>query len=246
MMGKVRRYESATTLGRAAADEFGRAAAAAVTARGSFRVALSGGSTPRGLYDLLASEPHRRAIEWGAVDFFWGDERPVAPEHADSNFGMARATLLDNVPADPDRVHRIEAERPDHEAVARDYQEVIGRTFGVPADGPPPSFDLVLLGLGPEGHTASLFPDTAALDETERWVAANPVAVLGVDRFTLTAPLINRAREVIFMIAGASKAEALAEVLEGTPDPHRWPAQLIRPLQGKLLWLVDEAAAARL
>lgn len=246
MSANVRRYDDAGGVTAAAATQFRKAATAALAAHGAFRVALSGGSTPRPLYELLAAEPHRSAIAWKRVDFFWGDERPVPPGHPDSNFGMVRAALLDEVPADPARIHRIEAERADRDEAARAYQAEIAGVFGVPADGSPPAFDLVLLGLGPDGHTASLFPGTAALAETTRWVVAQSSPGPHDNRVTLTAPILNEARRVIFLVAGASKASALAAVLEGDSNPQRWPAQLIRPTHGELLWLVDRAAAAGL
>ena len=243
---ELRRCEDIEAISRAAAEEFRRAAATAIAARGSFRVVLSGGSTPRRTYEILAAPEQRDRIDWEAVEFFWGDERPVPPDDPESNFGMARAALLGKVPALAERIHRIEAERPDADAAARDYQTEISRVFGVPADGPPPAFDLVLLGLGPEGHTASLFPFTDALDEKVRWVVPNRVDTLEVVRLTLTPAILNQARQVMFLIAGADKAEALAAILDGPADPQRLPAQLIRPPQGKLLWLVDQAAAAQL
>jgi len=242
---EIRRFEDVETLSRAAAEEFRHAVRVALAARGSFRVALSGGSTPRRMYEILAATEHDR-IDWGAIDFFWGDERAVPPEDTESNFGMARATLLTEVPVDEERIHRMEAERPDLDEAARDYQAQIAHAFDVPVNGPPPAFDLVLLGLGPEGHTASLFPFTEALDEPRRWVVANRVPALSTIRLTLTPVILNRARRLMFLVAGAEKAEALAAVLEGEDDPHRLPAQLVRPSPGTILWLVDRPAAARI
>jgi 6-phosphogluconolactonase len=242
----VRIFADVGALSRAAAQEFVRRAGEALAARGRFAVALSGGSTPRQLYQLLAAEPFRSQVDWSRVDFFWGDERCVPPDHKDSNYRMAREALLDRLAVPGDHVHRMEAERADRDAAARDYQETLARVLGVLAGGEPPALDLVLLGLGPDGHTASLFPHTAALAEHSRWVVVNYVPKFGTDRLTLTAPVLNRGREVLFLVAGADKAEPLAEVLEGPPDPDRLPAQRIRPAHGRLVWFVDRQAAARL
>jgi 6-phosphogluconolactonase len=154
--------------------------------------------------------------------------------------------LLDKLALSDARIHRIRAERAERAAVAREYQEEIARTFGVDPDGPPPAFDLILLGMGADGHTASLFPGTPALNEGRRWVVENRVETLGTERITLTAPMINRAREVRVLIAGAEKASALKAVLEGPRDPHRLPSQLLAPTSGRLVWLIDRAAASLL
>lgn len=242
----VRTFPDVEAVSEAAAREFVDRAREAVAARGRFTAALSGGSTPRRLYQLLAGPPLGDQVDWGRVEVFWGDERCVPPDDKDSNYRMAREALLDRVPIPPDHVHRMEAERPDRDAAARDYEATLARAFGVAPGGEPPAFDLVLLGLGPDGHTASLFPHTTALDETQRWVVANHVPKLGADRLTLTVRVLNRAREVLFLVAGADKAEPLAGVLEGPPDPRRLPAQLVRPANGRLVWFVDRQAAARL
>jgi 6-phosphogluconolactonase len=237
----VRVFDDAEAVSRAAADEFVRAAGKA----GRFRVALSGGSTPRRMYQLLAEAPYRARVDWGKVEIFWGDERAVPPDDKDSNYRMAREALLDRVPVPASQVHRIEAERPERDQAARDYQATVARVFGVDPAGPPPSFDLVLLGMGPDGHTASLFPHTAGLDEAQRWVIVNHVPKFNADRLTLTYPILNRAHEILFLVAGADKAAPLAEVLQGPPDPRRLPSQAVRPV-GSLLWYLDRAAAARL
>ena len=243
--GSVHVFADAEAVSQAAAVEFVRCAREAVSARGRFRAALSGGSTPRRMYQLLAAPPHRDQIDWAKTDLFWGDERAVPPDDKESNFRMTREALLDHVPIPPAQVHRIEAERSDRDQAARDYQQAIARAFGVDAAGPPPSFDLVLLGMGPDGHTASLFPHTAALNETVRWVVVNYVPKFATDRVTLTLPILNRSHEVLFLVAGADKAEPLAEVLQGPPDPQRLPSQSIRPA-GRLLFDVDRQASARL
>jgi 6-phosphogluconolactonase len=240
----IRIFDDLAAVSRAAADEFLRCCREAVAARGRFTVALSGGSTPRPLYQLLAGPPWKDQIDWGRVEVFWGDERCVPPTHPDSNYRMAREALLAHVPIPPDHVHRMEGERPDHDDAARDYQAVLARVFGYAA-GEPPSIDLNLLGMGPCGHTASLFPHTAALNETARWVVPNFVPKLNADRITFTYPMIDRGREVVFLVCGADKADVLREVLEGPADPQRLPSQGIRPA-GTLHWFLDRAVAARL
>ena len=230
----------AETLAQRGAEEFvARAAGAA-----AFRVALAGGGTPRRLYQLLA-DAFRTRVAWERVHFFWGDERCLPHDHPESNFRMAREALLDPLGAPAANVHPVDTGL-DAEAAARAYQDEMARVFGIPAAGPPPAFELVLLGLGPDGHTASLFPRNPALRERRAWaVGVHGAPKPPPERVTLTAVTINRARAVVFLVAGADKAEALAAVLEGPRDPERWPAQLVRP-EGTLLWLVDEAAAGRL
>jgi len=235
-----------TALAKEAAERCARIAQEAVARAGRFTIALSGGSTPKLLYSLLAAEPYSTSLPWSKTHVFWGDERAVPPDDPDSNFGMAKATLLDRVPIPADRVHRMQAERDDLDLVAREYEAEIARSFGVPPGAEPPAFDLILLGLGPDGHTASLFPHTEAVRERARWVVRNHVPKLNSDRVTLTAPILNRGEMVLFLVAGSDKAPALQAVLEGPADPDRLPAQLIRPTSGRLMWLVDRAAASRL
>jgi 6-phosphogluconolactonase len=242
----VRLFPDAEALCRAAAEEFVRRAAEAVAARARFTVALSGGSTPKRLYELLAEPPLRSQVDWGRVEVFWGDERCVPPDNKDSNYHMAQEAMLSRLPIPAGRVHRMEAERPDLDAAARNYQAGLARAFGVPEDGDPPAFDLILLGMGPDGHTASLFPETAALGETGRWVVPNYVPKFAANRLTLTYPVLNAAREVLFLVAGADKVQRLAEVLEGPSDWNRLPSQGVRPEAGSLAWFVDRAAAAGL
>jgi 6-phosphogluconolactonase len=244
--GTVRVFDDAEALARAAAEDLVACGREATARNGRFTVVLAGGSTPRRLYQLLAEAPHRGAVAWDHVDVFWGDERAVPPGHPDSNYAMATGALLDRVPVVKQRVHRIQAERADRGAAALDYQREIAAAVGADPDGRPPALDLILLGMGADGHTASLFPWSPALSERRRWVVAHFVPTLGVDRVTLTVPLINRAREIRMLVAGPDKAGALAAVLEGPPDPERLPAQLIRPEAGRLIWLVDRAAAAKL
>jgi 6-phosphogluconolactonase len=244
--GRIQRCADLEQMSEAAAIEFAQRTAAAAAQRGRARVVLSGGSTPRRLYERLAEEPLRTRIDWSALDFFWSDERAVAPEHPQSNFGMAREALLDRLALRPEQVHRMPADTVDLDAAARAYEREIADAFGVATGYDPPAFDLVLLGLGADGHTASLFPFSDALAERRRWVTAHRLAVNGAERLTLTIPILDEARAVVFLVGGADKAEALAAVLEGPPDPTRLPAQLVRPRSGELLWIVDRAAAGRL
>lgn len=238
-------FEGLEALLDAGTREFVRCAREAIVARGRFTVALSGGSTPKPLYQRLSAEPFRSEVDWNRVEIFWGDERCVPPDHLDSNFRMAREAMLDRLPIPKGQIHRIETERADRETAARDYEAVLSRVFGVSVEGEPPAFDLILLGMGPDGHTASLFPGTKALDETVRWVVVNHVPKFNTDRLTMTKPLLNRAREVLFLVAGGDKAEVLAEVLNGPADPIRLPSQTIRPA-GKLVWYVEQSAAGKL
>jgi 6-phosphogluconolactonase len=234
---------NATALCQAAAQEFVRAAEAAVRAKGSCTVALSGGSTPKNLYTLLASDATWRAqAPWDQIHFFWGDERHVPPEHADSNYRMAYEAMLSKVPIPPTNVHRIKGEYSDAGLVAHEYEQTLREVFRLSA-GQFPRFDLVFLGLGPEAHTASLFPGTRALDEWQRLVVANWVGKFDTDRITMTAPVFNNATDVIFLVSGEEKALALKAVLHGRYEPEQLPAQLIRPHRGRLIWLVDQAAA---
>ena len=244
-MSSLELFEDAGALSQAAGAEFVALAMAAIAARGRFTVALSGGSTPRRLYEMLATPPLRDAVDWGRVEFFWGDERAVPPEHPDSNYGAA-AALLDKIGATPSLVHRMRGEDPDLDRAARDYQLTIARRFGIDVEGPPPALDLILLGMGPDGHTASLFPASPALKEQRRWVVRNRAARLGADRITLTAPILNQGRDIRLLVTGADKAETLKAALEGPADPERLPVQLIAPTSGRLRWLVDRAAAADL
>jgi 6-phosphogluconolactonase len=222
-------------------ETFVTAAQRAVSTRGIFRVALSGGSTPKRLYASLADAP----IDWPKVLVFFGDERCVPPEHADSNHRMAREALLAKVPLPAANVHRIYGEVPDPATAAAEYERELERVFEL-EPGTAPAFDLVLLGIGADGHTASLFPGTPALAERQKLVVANRVEQLGVHRITFTARTINAARAVVFLVSGADKAPALRAILEGPRDPERYPAQLVAPGEGELTWLVDRAAAAEL
>jgi len=244
---QIRRFADLDALNRAAADDLAAIARATAAERGVCHIALSGGSTPRRLFQLLVQRGPA-ALPWRQLVLWWGDERTVPPDHPDSNYRMAREAMIDPAAAfglDPAGVHRIAGELAVPAAAAADYERAL-----VAALGAPPRFDVVLLGMGPDGHTASLFPGSPALGETARWVVANPVTsplVHGTTtRITLTAPAINAARHVRFLVAGADKAAALAQVLAGPRDPARYPSQRIAPESGDLVWFVDQAAAAAL
>ena len=178
------------------------------------------------------------------MEFFWGDERAVPPDHPDSNFGAAAASLLRKLAIPDEHIHRMQGELPDVEDAAARYQAELARVFGVPGDGLPPIFDLVLLGMGADGHTASLFPYSQPLTERRRWVVGHQVARLGKARITLTPPILNRAAEVRLLVTGADKAGVLKEVLLGPRDPERLPVQLVAPEAARLVWLLDRAAGA--
>jgi 6-phosphogluconolactonase len=238
-------YADAHEIAVAAAELCCRLSAGAVRAHGFFSVALSGGSTPRALFALLAEPPYRERIDWSAWQVFWSDERAVPPEDPESNFGMARSALLSRVPLPEANVHRMAAERAPLEGAAAGYEDEIRAALGAPPRTPP-VFDLVMLGMGDDGHTASLFPESSALDEPGHLVAATYVARHSAHRLTFTPLLINNASNVLMLIAGAAKAGALAAVLEGPFQPQRYPAQLVRPEPGVVYRLVDRAAAAGL
>jgi 6-phosphogluconolactonase len=245
MNGELHVFETTDRLFHAAAAKLVEEARSAIAARSRFTVALAGGSTPQTLYELLAVEPYRSQVAWSKVEWFWGDERAVGPDDPESNFRMARQALLSKVEADASKVHRLCGEAVPLATAAEEYQRELARVFGVPTDGPPPSFDLVLLGMGGDGHTASLFPFTAALDEQKRWVTANDVPQLNARRLTVTYPVLNAAASVVFLVTGVGKAKVLREVLQGPHDPRRLPSQAVRPA-GSLHWFVDHSAASQL
>jgi 6-phosphogluconolactonase len=226
-----------------AAERFASLAGHAIQTSGKFTVALSGGSTPKALYEVLARAPFGERIDWNGVYFFWGDERFVPLDHRDSNYRMAQETLLSRVPVPEKNIFPIVAENLSAREAAAEYESKLRKFFG---EGTIPRFNLILLGMGEDGHTASLFPHSGALKESIRLVTENYVEKLNTDRITMTVPLINNAANVFFLISGASKAKALKEVLQGPYDPDRLPAQLIRPHSGELLFLVDEAASGML
>ena len=252
---RVRVYKDPQELALKAARQFARLADQYVIGCGHFTVALSGGSTPRAMFSLLAGEPFLDTVPWSSIYFFWGDERCVAPDSAESNFRMASETLLSKVPVPESNIFRIPAENPDHERAAEEYSATLARFFlagpganktGTAPLSQMPRFDLILLGMGPDGHTASLFPGSSALGVTDRIAVANYVEKFNAHRITLTTSTINNARNVTFVAAGEDKAETLKAVLEGPYSPETYPSQLIRPRNGTLLWMVDERAASRL
>jgi 6-phosphogluconolactonase len=230
-----------------AAERVIEIAAQGIRENGRVAIALSGGSTPRPLYALLASEKYSKRIDWPRVHVFWGDERCVPPDSPHSNYRMAREPLLDTVPIPVSNVHRIHGEE-DPEKAAAAYEKELQTFFGVNArDGPPRlGFDLILLGMGDNGHTASLFPGSPAVNEQQRWVMAQYVEVISMWRITLTPVVINAAKNVLFIVSGAEKAERLHSVLEGPFQPEVQPAQIIRLARGRLVWLLDKAAASQL
>ena len=236
----------ATAIAQTAAAEFLEAARVAVQEKDSFCVALAGGSTPKALYELLSNNPLLQAlVPWSKIQWFFGDERHVRPDNADSNFRMAREAMLAKAPVDPKQVHRIKGEKRNAAEAAEEYEEELRASFMLEADQLP-RFDLVLLGMGVEGHTASLFPGTKALKEERRLVVNNWVGKLYTDRITLTPPVLNNAARVIFMVHGAEKAPALKAVLEGPYEPAQLPAQLIQAKKGRVVWLADPSAAGML
>lgn len=235
--------ENLAALVEEAARWFVRGAAAAVAARGSCTVALSGGATPTPLHELLATPRWRDRVSWPRLHLFWVDERFVSPDDARSNYGVVRRVLLPYVAIPPANVHPVPTVAGTAEQAAAQYDETVRRLVG---GGEVPALDLVLLGLGDDGHTASLFPHSAVLRVEDRLVAADPVRRAGTFRVTMTVPLLNAALQTIFLVSGASKAARLHEVLAGEHDPDRLPAQLVRPTSGSLRWLADRAAAARL
>jgi len=249
MKPQIRIVEDGEAIARDAAIEFARLARDAVIDHGFFAVALSGGSTPRRLYEMIAERAAGRAgVPWETVHFFFGDERMVPPDHRDSNYGMARTALLSQIPLPESNVHRIAGEAPHAEVAAQEYELDLRAFFATHRAlvGPFPRFDLVLLGLGADGHTASLFPGSTAVWEQQRWVTSAFVEKLGAHRVTLTPPVLNGAAHVLFLVAGEEKAETVEEVLLGEFDPGRLPSQIVRPKEGHVTWLIDEAAARRL
>jgi 6-phosphogluconolactonase len=230
-------HETPQELAHTAARDLIARAQEAIAERGRFAVALAGGSTPKATYEILARD-YTDELDWSKVHVFFGDERTVSPDHEDSNYRMTQEALLSRVPVGS--VHRMRCELPPEEAAAA-YEVELREFFGPSEE--PPRFDLILLGIGEDGHTASLFPHTPALDVTDRWVAANPVEKLDTIRLTLTVSVINAARAVNFLVAGEGKAGALREILEGDADPHEYPAKFIRPEDGDLTWMVDRTAA---
>jgi 6-phosphogluconolactonase len=245
-------HPNAERVARATADHFVTLASRATARRGRFAVALAGGSTPKAAYSLLATDEFATCVDWSKVQVFWGDERCVPPDHADSNYRMAREALIDRVPLPASNVHRIRGELGPSQA-ASDYEKTLrlfldshSREGEAEARVSPPRFDLILLGMGDDGHTASLFPGTKAIHEQTRWVLAHYVEKLDAWRITLTPVIVNAAMEVTFVVTGSAKAERLRQVLTGPYRPDALPAQIVSPDPGHVRWLLDEAAATSL
>lgn len=236
-------YSDVDTLSQEAARYVVRVASESITTHGRFTLALAGGSTPKKLYGLLASEPYRDQIDWALTEIFWSDERSVPPDNEESNYHLAQEALLSKVPISAVQIHRMPADAEDREQASLTYIQEIQRVFGTNGI---PSFDLIQLGMGPEGHTASLFPHQASLHEQSRLIMPVTVPKPPPPRLTFTPPLLNAATHVLFLVAGQDKADALQAVLEGEYNPDEYPAQIIRPTQGEVTWMLDPAAASKL
>ncbi len=240
MTTEVRLYADKEAVAEAVAQHFVTLAVEAIAQKQPFSVALAGGSTPRPAYESLATPRYADRLDWSQVELFWGDERCVPPDHAESNYRMAYEALLRHVPIPEQNVHRMWGEL-EPEQAAEDYEEQLRSSFG---DVRVPRFDLILLGLGEDGHTASLFPHTPVLQGQgqERWVVAHYVEKLGAWRLTLTPVVLNAAENVTFIVVGERKAAILEEVTEGPYRPQELPAQRVQPRRGRLRWFVDRAA----
>jgi 6-phosphogluconolactonase len=240
-------YDDADALAKAAGKELFRLARESVADHGIFTLSLAGGSTPRKLYSLLATDPHFRDFPWNETHLFFGDERAVPPSHIDSNYLMVSTTLLSSGLVPAANVHRVRAELPDANMAALDYDVELHSFFpqGMRLDGFP-RFDVILLGMGPDGHTASLFPGSKALQEKERWVVANWVEKFNSARITFTFPVLDAAHNTLLLVAGADKADMLHNVLVVQSREAAYPVQSVQPTDGKKVWMLDRAAAQRL
>jgi len=236
-------YHDINSLSHEAAQIIVRLANEATVTRGRFSIALSGGSTPKALFGLIATEPYLGQINWPSVEIFWADERCVPPDDAESNYAMAKEVLLSKIPIQPRQVHRMPAEKADRDAAAQEYTLEMQRVFGTNGI---PAFDLIQLGMGPEGHTASLFPHQPALHEQRRLVMPVSVPKPPPLRLTFTPPILNAPRHVLFLVTGSEKADAVQAVLEGPYQPDEYPAQIVRPTNGEVTWMLDTAAAGKL
>jgi 6-phosphogluconolactonase len=232
-------------LAQAAAARFVQLAQEAIAVQGLFTVVLSGGSTPKRLYQLLATPQWCNQVSWNKVHLFWGDERHVPPDHPDSNYRMVRENLIDRVPIPTTNIHRIRSENPDAAQAANHYEQEL-RLFFELTKNELPQFDVVFLGMGSDGHTASLFPGTGAIFEQKQLVVAPWVEKFKSDRITLTPPVINNAVQIIFFVTGTEKAATLKAVLEGQYQPDRYPSQIIHSTAGVLTWMVDQPASSLL
>lgn len=235
--------EDPAEIAERAATVFVKLAGGFIKSRGRFTVALSGGRTPEGMYKLLGSEKYRKGIDWSGVEFFWGDERCVPPTHPESNFFNAKKTLLERLEIPEKNIHRIKGEL--LEAASEEYETELENFFGL-KKGEAPAFDLVILGMGADGHTASLFPRTSVLKEEKKRAAATYVERLKALRITLTPPVIKRAANIIFLVSGREKSDALYNVLKRAYEPERFPAQITLLSEGTSTWFVDKEAARKL
>jgi 6-phosphogluconolactonase len=226
-----------------AAEEIAHFAGEAISTHGEFMLGLSGGSTPAATYELLATR-FQYSVDWKGVQFFWSDERCVPPDNPESNYGMANRTLLSKIGLKPEQVHRMRGELPPSQG-ATEYEQELQRAFSV-SSGDVPRFDLIMLGLGDNRHTASLFPGDPSIHETKRTVVAVNVDAEPRNRLSFTPPILNNAQRVMFLAAGAKKAEAIRDIIEGPRDPDKFPAQIVVPGDGELVWFLDKAAASLL
>ena len=236
-------YPDIDTISQQAAVYVARIAREAIVTRGRFTIALSGGNTPKKLYSLLAAEPYSSQIDWQLVDIFWSDERCVPPDDPESNYNMAHEVMLSRLSIPVAQVHRIPADRENRDAASLDYTRDMQRVFSTNGI---PEFDLIQLGMGPEGHTASLFPHQPSLHEKQRLVMPVSVPKPPPDRLTFTPPILNAARNILFLATGADKADALHAVIEGPANSDEYPAQVVRPPNGEVTWMVDSAIAQKL
>jgi len=226
----------------AAADYVVKIAQEAITSHGRFTFALSGGTTPKKLYALLTTQPYRSQIDWARAEIFWSDERCVPPDDAESNYHLAQEAMLSKLPLSTSQIHRMPADEADRDAAAEKYSQEMQRVFGEAL----PHFDLMQLGMGPEGHTASLFPHQPSLHEQQRLVIPVTVPKPPPPRLTFTPPVLNAARRTLFLVTGGEKADAVQAVLEGDYQPDEYPAQLIQPTHGEVTWMLDTTAATQL
>lgn len=243
VQGEIVECADLAVLSLRAAEHFTALARARAAESGRFAVALAGGATPRSLYALLATSAYRERVPWASTHLFFGDERCVPPDHPESNFRMVKETLLDHVPVPGGHVHRMRGEDPAPERAAAAYESELRQFFAAAGDELP-RFDLILLGLGADGHTVSLFPGALALGERRRLVVSSVVEGLVAPRLTLTLPVLNAAAKVVFLVAGSAKARALAAVVRGAGPGDPLPAALVRPDRGGLLYLADRAATS--
>ncbi len=236
-------FDDKHTLSQNVAEYIMRIVKESIALYGRFTIALTGGTTPGEAYSLLGSEPIKSQIDWQRVHIFWGDERCVPQNNPDSNFYLAQEVLLDKIAIPKSHIHPMPADQPDRDVASQAYTVEMQHTFGTNGI---PSFDLIHLGMGPEGHTASLFPHQASLHEIHRLVMPVSVPKPPPDRLTFTPPLLNAARNVLFLVTGSDKAETLHAVLEGEYQPDEYPAQIVRPTNGEVVWMLDRAVAQKI